>query len=246
MTAQDPFSKSQKAHFDLVEGDRFRWQTENPVISALERELLGGVGRLKGTVLEVGCGEGANLHTAAGGGKSLIGLDYSRNRVAFAKGKTARPVICGDALALPVRNGSCDAVFCRDVIHHIPLKRQGDFIAQMRDALKDGGTLIVIEANGLNPNNFGFSLVKGAERNLRLSTASRVRSLLESEGLQIVEAMTKESLQYRLILHYGYGMPSLASSRAAKALMRAAQAATDLLWPRFLYMYNVFVCVKRP
>src|SRR5262249_15956958 len=78
----------QKAHFAATEDERFLWQTTHPLVRGRELAVLESV--LEGqpdTVLEVGCGEGANIETlkAHARGVRFTGVDYSRERVAFCR-----------------------------------------------------------------------------------------------------------------------------------------------------------------
>src|SRR5437588_214858 len=61
---RDPgeFSRRQKAYWQDVDERHFRWQTEGPYISATEAALVARAQPRAGErVLEIGCGEGANL-----------------------------------------------------------------------------------------------------------------------------------------------------------------------------------------
>jgi ubiquinone/menaquinone biosynthesis C-methylase UbiE len=99
----DGFVSSQREHFGSVEAGRFLWQTRNKAIKRLESCLLGDVSSYRGLVLEVGCGEGANIRNLLDGGAEceIIGLDLSLNRVEFARGASDAAFICGDALNMP-------------------------------------------------------------------------------------------------------------------------------------------------
>jgi SAM-dependent methyltransferase len=72
-----------------------------------------------GPLLDVGCGEGGTLHALAPlTTHSGVGLEYSFIRASRAiTAKT--PIALGDALDVPVRNGSVGLVISRHVIEHI-------------------------------------------------------------------------------------------------------------------------------
>src|SRR2546428_130738 len=79
--AAERFRARQKRFFQRADASHFDWQTRNPFISQTEAALLGSVVVAEGAaLLEVGCGEGANLlHLLSVGRKHrprlAIGID---------------------------------------------------------------------------------------------------------------------------------------------------------------------------
>ncbi|MBI5431495.1 MAG: class I SAM-dependent methyltransferase [Planctomycetes bacterium] len=68
-------------------------------------------------VLDVPCGTGRLFPTLAARGASIVGLDASREMLAHTD--RDRPVVQGDALALPFADASFDAVVCCRLAHHL-------------------------------------------------------------------------------------------------------------------------------
>ena len=122
------------------------------------RELLAGT---ELPLLEIGCGEGANLlhlrrqRRAARGhggpGSALrVGVDAFARKLAFA----ARAVpdarfACADAGRLPFADGTFATVLIRDVLHHLPEPRAT--IADACRVLRPGGAFVLVEPNARNP-----------------------------------------------------------------------------------------------
>ena len=85
----DDVRRRQEAFYDRAEIERFEWLTAHPAIVSAERRLLS---RLEGItsateILEVGCGEGANLVTlrALGVGAGYTGFDCFPAKVGFCR-----------------------------------------------------------------------------------------------------------------------------------------------------------------
>jgi len=92
-------------------------------------------------------------------------LDHFRSKVqSKPEGMAGRAfAVCGDALALPVRDGSFDAATIAFGLRNIP--DRGLALAEMRRALKAGGRLVILDAGrppGVAPRilfNLHFRLV---------------------------------------------------------------------------------------
>jgi|YelNatPaOPRAMG01_1025707.scaffolds.fasta_scaffold01108_5 SAM-dependent methyltransferase len=87
------------------------------VLSALEKGYLPSRCR----VLEIGCGEGRNLSVLQRHGCRVVGMDYVLEPLRSARNLVDRnlPLIQGDLLSLPFRDGSFDAFLDWGVFHHL-------------------------------------------------------------------------------------------------------------------------------
>jgi len=104
-------------------------------------ELVTG---LRGHVLELGCGDGANFGFYAAPVESVLAVEpepYLRARAARAAREAAVPVevVAGAADALPAADGSIDAVVCSLVLCSVPV--QASALAEIRRVLSPGGEL---------------------------------------------------------------------------------------------------------
>jgi len=95
-------------------------------------------------ILDIGCGAGHLLawlaaHTPA----HFDGLDLSPVSLRRARATGARDLVAADATALPLRDGSYDAVVCNGAAHHLP-----DLAGALREVhrvLRPGGRLLLFE-----------------------------------------------------------------------------------------------------
>ena len=72
-------------------------------------------------ILDVGCGNGIWLPTAAERGPAL-GLDLAWPMLQGARSRTRAPLVCGDARRLPFRDDSVDVVVMFWMLYHLPEK----------------------------------------------------------------------------------------------------------------------------
>jgi len=72
-------------------------------------------------VLDLGCGNGRNFAPFGDLGHTVVGLDVSRGLLLRAAAKVgSRRLVHGDAVRLPFRPSTVDAVHCVAAIHHLP------------------------------------------------------------------------------------------------------------------------------
>ena len=118
---------------------------EGPLLRKLGGSVPGG------TVLEIGCGQGAGVDVIFRrfDAAHVCGIDLDPVQIERARkrllGKYAGRVTLmqGDAERLPFANTSFDAVFDFGALHHVPDWQRS--IAEIRRVLKPGGTLFFEE-----------------------------------------------------------------------------------------------------
>lgn len=92
-------------------------------------------------VADIGCGNGKYL----GINKDLymIGCDRSQNLVDICRERQFQALVC-DALAVPVRSGSCDACISIAVIHHFATaERRVEALQELARLLRPGGQALI-------------------------------------------------------------------------------------------------------
>ncbi|KAM6172093.1 tRNA (carboxymethyluridine(34)-5-O)-methyltransferase ALKBH8 isoform 2-T2 [Erethizon dorsatum] len=111
-------------------------------------------------VADIGCGNGKYL----GINKELymIGCDRSKNLVDICRERQFQAFVC-NALAVPVRSGSCDACLCIAVVHHFATpERRVAALQEIVRLLRPGGkALIYVWAMEQEHNNQKSKYLKG-------------------------------------------------------------------------------------
>jgi ubiquinone/menaquinone biosynthesis C-methylase UbiE len=123
-------------------GAGFRWWPCEELVRAVG-------GREFGTVVEVGCGNGANLWFLAERARQVIGIDGEAGAVEAAEQYMARrgvknvSVGLGDATQLAFADGSVDAVVDVMVSQHLLLREHDAVYREYRRVLRPGGWLFL-------------------------------------------------------------------------------------------------------
>jgi ubiquinone/menaquinone biosynthesis C-methylase UbiE len=102
------------------------------------------------TVIDIGCGNGRHLLPCAKNCKKVIGLDISTELLKIVKNKVydkkLRNVefIHSDAVNIPIKNDSIDAVLYIATLHNIPIRyRRINSLKEIHRILKPGGMAII-------------------------------------------------------------------------------------------------------
>ena len=141
----DDATEASREHFDRWAGTyeqdrRSRWLAtlQQPALEALG---LGPDDRL----LDVGCGSGAAVRSAAGIVREAVGLDLSPEMIAKAErlagGISNVRFLVGDAEHLGFDDGAFTAVLCTTSLHHYPHPERA--IGEMTRVLAPGGRLVI-------------------------------------------------------------------------------------------------------
>lgn len=91
-------------------------------------------------VLDLGCGNGRNFEELRRGGRAVVGVDPSWKLLEYAARAGSTALVQADAVSLPFRDVSFDAVHCVAALHHLPSdddRRRA--VTEMARVLRVGG-----------------------------------------------------------------------------------------------------------
>lgn len=243
-------SREQLEYFASVDHvKRFAWQANDEFVGAHEYQTiqplfqaLAGKSGLR--VLESGCGEGINIiHLKQLGlaDACIKGIDPSREAVMEAAGH-GLDVQVADGLSLPFADESFDAVFCRDVLHHLPDEQSRlRFICEMQRVAGKGATITVIEPNFLNPLIAALALCVPAERGLMATTENQLRKILPESKISRVSP----SCLWRMLYHYRSPFYGNQLSGPIRKIIYAWDFICSKILPNSFWSYRVYQWSKR-
>ena len=107
------------------------------------------------TILDLGCGPGRDLKTFRDLGHIAVGLDGARLFVEMAREHSGCEVLHQDFLDLNLPKRRFDGIFANASLFHVPSQELPRVLGDLREALKDGGTLLSSNPHG--PNREGWS-----------------------------------------------------------------------------------------
>ena len=117
------------------------------------RPILASRGGSLGTVVEIGCGTGAQALYLHGLCERFIGIDYSQAQIDIGKRMLAHlpraELLCMNIKSEDLPTGVADLVLAVGALHH--MTDLDDVIACMRRLAKPGGRLVVMEPSRTNP-----------------------------------------------------------------------------------------------
>lgn len=252
--AVDEVRLRQEAFYDRAETTRFEWLTGHPGIRRAEQQLLGQLRGLDGakSLLEVGCGEGANLATlrALGNTARYTGFDCFPAKVAFCRTthRDGRFLVADARRPFPFRDGAYDRVLIRDILHHLAEPDRAHVLRESMRVLAPGGRLWIVEGNASNLIGRVFALLFEHERCMLETRTPRLQRFVRAtlNGQSIAESMGEASNFFRLLYHYQFGFPSLAGLGPMSAVVRGWEAMSRWWRPRRRWAYSIIEVDKTP
>lgn len=146
--------------FDLAYTGTPSWELGGPQ-PALER--LAARGLIVGTVLDLGCGTGANALHLAAHGHPVIGVDLAagalaraRQRAAAARGLRATPrLVTADVRDLAALGVTVDTAIDIGLFHTLEVADHRAYAASVRATLRPGGRCYLLAWSNRNPWGYG-------------------------------------------------------------------------------------------
>ena len=185
----------------------------------LRQSFLEEVGQYlpkEGRVLDIGCGFGLfSLYFATTRPDlAILGIDQDGQRIALARESADKLGLenvdyrVADARTLPP-DGSYDAIYMLDLLHHLPRDDVPGFLAEVRSRLREGGVLIVKDVEDRPAWKRWFTLVLdrlmvGWEP-IHYWPASEMTRMLEELGFEVRKHRLKDFLPYPHVLYVGRG-----------------------------------------
>lgn len=166
------------------------------------------------TILDYGCGDGANVPLLARRFKAqqVLGVDISSASIAIAR----QSYSANDSSFLPISqwtpDGAIDLAFTNGVFHHIPRGERTQCLAAIRRSLRPRGLLAFWENNPWNPGTRYVMSSCVFDENAIAINPLQAKKLLSEAGFEILRM---DSLFYfprqlaflRPIEHWFHGLP---------------------------------------
>lgn len=153
--------------------------------------VLGQVPRDCENALEIGCGTGALARALAARCKRVVALDLSAEMIRVARSRSSRfdnlEFQWADAMTCDFPRSHFDFICSIATFHHL---QQRELLMKIKDALRPGGVLVVVDlvqSEGLNERVFdiiglGMSATLRLIHNGRLQPPPEVRKAWEQHG----------------------------------------------------------------
>ena len=134
-------------------------------------EVAGVAGRLRGRMVDVGCGQQPYRHLFGVDEYCGVELDTEDNR------RTKKADFFYDGKTLPFASGNFDALLCNQVLEHVPDDEA--FIAELARVVKPGGLLVVTAPFVWDEHEQPYDFKR--------YTSFGIQALMERHGLSVVE-----------------------------------------------------------
>jgi SAM-dependent methyltransferase len=181
--------------FDTTDGDSYygyRDQAEDrPNVERRMDEILERAERHvgRGRLLDVGCGLGFMVGTAARRGWDAHGVDLNPDAVAWARANVSDQIEVGTLGSLDAADGSFDCITLLDLIEHVADPRTE--LGPVARALRPGGLLVIVtpDAGSIVSRALGshWLEMKRAPEHLHFFTRAGLTDMLSSEGFDVVD-----------------------------------------------------------
>ncbi len=214
----DVQSARTRADFDrLAALDTGRWSHNSHYHSYLLRRLPPRMD----SALEIGCGTGEFTRLLARRARRVTAIDLSPEMVRVARERSTAcaniEYIVADATAWDISPNTYDCVATIATLHHLPLEPT---LTRMRDALRPGGTLLVLDLHAPDfpgaylrfPVAFAANLLLRLAHGLPLRERPEVRAAWQEHGRHDVYPHLREV------------------KRLCARLLPCARLRTHLLW----------------
>jgi SAM-dependent methyltransferase len=164
-----------------VEGTHWWFAGRRRIIAAFVEEICRGLKTGRASILDVGCGTGANLELLAQYGDAE-GVDISGDALEFCRARGLQKVRLGAAETLPYEDGSFDLVTALDVVEHLDDDVGG--LREMRRVLKPGGRALLFVPAFM----FLWGVQDDVSHHRRRYTLKNLRGAVREAGFEVERA----------------------------------------------------------
>lgn len=113
-------------------------------------QRIGGLRRFKSKkVLDLGCGDGEDSFEISKFAKHVTGVDIEKNDLWKKRKKTNLKFVISPAEKLPFKSNTFDALFLKDVIHHV--NDMEKTLKEIKRVTTKDAVIVLIEGNRYNP-----------------------------------------------------------------------------------------------
>jgi len=147
---------------------------------------LADSGRIKGRVLDAGCGTGEHVLMVAERGMDATGVDVASSAIVIAerkaeeRGLSAR-FVAGDALQLGDLVEQFDTVLDCGLFHSFEDEQRPRYVASLRTAVKPGGRLLLCCFSNEQPGDWGPRRVHQDELRAAFANGWNIESIEPAE-----------------------------------------------------------------
>jgi SAM-dependent methyltransferase len=142
--------------------------------------IVDKVGSHKLRLLDIGCGTGRNIQELSQYGE-VVGCDFSPDALTFCKKRGLDNLVQASAEALPFSAEKFDVICLLDVLYHRGIASDEQVLAQVYQALNNGGALIITDS----AFQFLFGHHDRAAHGLRRYERQELKDKLLKAGFQV-------------------------------------------------------------
>ncbi len=190
----------QHAYEDLADGYARRFG-EDLEHRAFDRAVLDAAVDLLGAasiVLDLGCGPAQAAAYVMTRGCLAVGMDLTHVMLDIARARNSRlPLINGDVLRLPVRDGAIDAAIAWFSLHNLPRSLLVQALAEVRRVLRREGVFVMVTHAGTGEEIVEQNWHGRAEQVvITYYEVDELRSALGSYQLKSIDVRSRAPLEH--------------------------------------------------
>lgn len=201
-------------------------------------------------VLDVGAGQGSDAVLLSETCPDVVAIDLSRRALLTAKtlskltkSQDKISVVQADAENLPFNEGIYDAVYSRDVLHHVSNSILS--VKEMKRVAKEKATIVAVEANGLNPQMIAIGLLYfSIDHGVLKNTSSHLSNIFIQAGLQQVQVNETECFPRHIFFEYRSPLNRFSASHSSGMIRLLSKLESNWQRHSFLSKFSNYLIVS--